>query len=161
MPVSFKDKNGKKHTFKDHAEAVSWIKKNRPDIKDPNAFVATLERNQSKNKSSKFSLHDHGEIKVSNLITGKLKFDKDDNVEVKTIEIFLVGIDEVIAELDATEETFGASFSYVIDSRSRAGEYKVVWNIIVDGAETKVFNSFIISSDSIDRTLPLELQHLA
>ena len=161
MPISFKDKNGKKHTFKDHAEAVTWFKKNRPDIKNPDAFVATLERNQTKEKSSRFALHDHGEIKVSSLITGKLKFNKDDNVKVKTIEIFLVGIDEVIAEIDSVEESFGASFSYVIDSRSRAGEYKVVWNVIVDGKETKVFNNFIISSDNIDRTLPLELQHLA
>ena len=161
MPISFKDKNGKKHVFKDHAEMVLWIKKNRPDIKDPDAFVATLEKNQNESKSSKFSLHDHGEIKVSNLITGKLKFDKNDNVEVKIIEIFLIGIDEVIAEVDSIEESFGASFNYVIDSRSRAGEYKVIWNVIVDGVETKVFNSFIISSDNIDRTLPLELQHLA
>ncbi len=160
MPVSFKDKNGKKHTFKDHAEAVAWMKKNRPDIKDPDAFVATLERSQSKGKSSKFALHNHGEIFVSSLITGKLTFDKDDNVKVKNVEIFLEGIPDVIVEIEVVEEDFGASFTYVIDARARAGTYKVIWNVIVDGEEFKVFNSFIINADNMDRTLPMELQHL-
>ena len=160
MPVSFKDKNGKKHTFKNHAEAVTWMKKNRPDIKDPDAFVATLERSQNKGKSSKFTLHDHGEITVSNLITGKLTFNEEDNVKVKNVEIFLEGIPDVIVEIEVTKEDFGASFTYIIDARARAGTYKVVWNVIVDGEELKVFNSFIISADNIDRTLPMELQHL-
>lgn len=160
MPISFKDKNGKKHTFKDHAEAVAWFKKNRPDIEKPNAFVAKLERDQGEKKSSKFALHDHGEISVSNLIIGKLKFDKDDNVKVKNVEIFLEGIDDVIAEIEVTDEEFGASFNYIIDSRARAGQYNVVWNVIADGIEIKVHNSFVISSDNIDRTLPVELQHL-
>ena len=160
MPISFKDKNGKKHVFKDHAEAVTWMKKNRPDIKDPDAFVATLERSQSKGKFSKFTLHDHGEIIVSNLITGKLTFGKDDNVKVKNVEIFLEGIPDVIVEIEVVEEDFGASFTYIIDARARAGTYKVVWNVIVDGEEFKVFNSFIINADNMDRTLPMELQHL-
>ena len=160
MPISFKDKNGKKHVFKDHAEAVTWMKKNRPDIKDPDAFVATLERNQNKGKSSKFALHNHGEIFVSSLITGKLTFDKDDNVKVKNVEIFLEGISDVIVEIEVVEEDFGASFTYIIDARARAGTYKVVWNVIVDGEEFKVFNSFIINADNMDRTLPMELQHL-
>jgi len=159
MPISFKDQKGKKHIFKDHAAMVSWLKKNRPDIKDPDAFVATLERNQS--KSSKLALHDHGEIKVNSLVVGTLKFDKEDNVQVENVEIFLEGIPEVIAEVEVIEEDFGASFSYIIDSRARAGQYRVVWNVIVDGVETKVFNSFVINSDNIDRTLPIELQHLA
>ena len=159
MPISFRDKKGKKHVFKDHAEMVSWIKKNRSDIKNPDAFVATLERNQS--KSSKMALHDHGEISVNSLILGTLKFDKEDNVQVKNVEIFLEGIPEVIAEIEVVEEDFGASFSYIIDSRARAGQYRVVWNVVVDGVETKVFNSFVINSDNIDRTLPIELQHLA
>ncbi len=160
MPISFKDKNGKKHTFKDHAEAVVWFKKNRPDIKDPNAFVAKLERDQRGDKSSKFALHDHGEITVSNLIIGKLKFDINDNIKVKNVEIFLEGIDDVIAEIEVTDEEFGASFSYIIDSRARAGQYNVVWNVIADSVEIKVHNSFVISADNIDRTLPVELQHL-
>lgn len=159
MPISFKDQKGKKHIFKNHAAMVSWLKKNRPEIKDPDAFVATLERNQS--KSSKMALHDHGEISVNSLILGTLKFDKEDNVQVKNVEIFLEGISEVIAEIEVVEEDFGASFSYIINSRARAGQYRVVWNVVVDGVETKVFNSFVINSDNIDRTLPIELQHLA
>ena len=67
----------------------------------------------------------------------------------------------MIAEIEVVEEDFGASFSYIIDSRARAGQYRVVWNVIVDGVETKVLNSFVINSDNIDRTLPIELQHLA
>jgi len=160
MPISFRDKNGKKHVFKDHAEMVSWIKKNRPDIKNPDAFVATLERNQKKGKSSKFVLHDHGKITVNSLIIGELIFNEDDNIEVKNVEIFLEGIPDVIVEIDVIKEEFGASFSYVIDARARAGTYKVVWNVIVDSESLKVFNSFIISADDIDRTLPVELQHL-
>lgn len=161
MPISFKDKNSKKHVFKNHAEMVSWLKKNRPDIKDPDAFTATLERSQKEGKTSKFALHTHGEISVSSLITGKFKFNKEDNIKIKTVEIFLEGITEVIAEIDAVEEDFGVSFTYIIDARARAGQYRVVWNLIVDGIETKVENNFVINSDDIDRTLPIELQHLA
>ncbi len=159
MPISFKDKNGKKHNFKDHAEAVAWFKKNRPDIENPDAFVAKLERDQGGNKSSKFSLN-HGEIFVSNLITGKLKFDKDNDTAVKNVEIFLEGIDDIIAEVEVTDEEFGASFSYIIDSRARAGQYNAIWNVTADGVEIKVQNSFMISADNIDRTLPVELQYL-
>lgn len=162
MPVSFKDKNGKKHVFKDHAEFVSWLKKNRPDIENPDGFAARIERNQSDtSKFSTYAIHEHSKIINRNLITGELVFTDEDKVVVKNIEIFLKGIDVPIVILEAVKTDFGAKFDYIIDSRASAGEYTVVWNVTVDGQDTRAVNNFLISDDNIDRTLPLELQHLA
>ena len=162
MPVTITDKKGKDRVFNTHAAAVKWVKKNRPNVKDPDAFVADIERRQK--GTSKFSEPivvetKLGEISVSNMIRGVIEFDKK-NVQVKNVEVFLEGIKEVIAEVSAVDQEFGASFSHVIDARARAGEYRVVWNLLVDNIETQMSKNFIISSDSIDRTLPVELQHL-
>ena len=161
MPVTITDKKGKDHTFNTHAAAVKWIKKNRPNVKDPDAFVADIERRQTASKFSEpLAIETElGEISVSNIIRGVITFDKK-NVKVKNVEIFLEGIKEVIAEVPAVDQEFGASFSHIIDARARAGEYRVAWNLLVDNVETQMFKQFIISSDSIDRTLPVELQHL-
>lgn len=158
MPISFKDKNGKKHVFENHASFVSWLKKNRPDIKDPDAFAATIEKNQSKG-SSKFSEH-LSRIISKNMITGELMFDINSDVVVENVDIFLESIDVPIVTLNTQETDFGAKFDYVIDSRASVGNYVVIWNLLVSGQEVKEFDRFMISTDDIDRTLPLELQHL-
>jgi len=163
MPVTLTDKEGKKHTFSTHDSAVSWLKINRPNIKDPDAYVAAIERKMSKKKTRTYQdglVGDRSEISVSNLIRGNLNFDISDNIVVRSVEIFLIGVDEAIVELEVTDEEFGASFLYEITARNRVGNYKVVWNVLVSGKEIKVFNDFVISGDEIDRTLPLELQHL-
>ena len=41
MPIAIDDK-----TFENFEDAVSWVKQNRPDIEDPEAFVAEIERKQ-------------------------------------------------------------------------------------------------------------------
>lgn len=105
-------------------------------------------------------LGERGQIKVSNVIHGFLPFNKDSKTTVKNVDIFLEGIEQSIAQIDPTIEEDGARFELIIDAIARAGNYKIVWNAFVSGKETKVINNFVINSDSIDRTLPLELQHL-
>lgn len=159
MPISFKDKNGKKHVFANHDAFVTWLKKNRPDIESPDGFAAQLERNQSKSK--KFGdMSNASRIINKNMISGELLFTKEDNIEVKGIDIFLESINVPIIEIEAEKTGFGAKFDYLIDSRASAGNYVIIWNLLADGHEVKVFDRFMISHDEIDRTLPLELQHL-
>lgn len=161
MPVSFKDKHGKKHKFKDHDEFVSWLKKNRPEIKDPDAFAAEIERRQRKGDKKEMAKGKISRIIIDNLITGELFFSEKDDILVKNIEIYLVGIDVPLVTLEPEKTEFGAKFGYVLDSRARVGEYSVVWNITITGKDDRVVDKFFIGDDNIDRTLPLELQHLA
>ena len=157
MPVSFKDKNGNKHTFQNHKAFVTWLKANRPDIENPDAFAARIERNQSKT----FSVGERvSRINSKNLVSGELLFNKKDNLDVKNVDIFLKGIDVPIITLLVDKSEDSAKFNYLIDTRASAGEYSVVWNIMANGVETKVIDKFFIGHDDIDRTLPLELQHL-
>jgi hypothetical protein len=48
MPV----KMGKK-SYKSHGTATAAVKKSKPGIKNPDAYVATIERNQKKGKKKK------------------------------------------------------------------------------------------------------------
>lgn len=98
-------------------------------------------------------------ITVANLIKGKLPF-TDKNISVKSIDIFLIGITEPIVSLVPKETEFGVEFEYIISARARNGEYTVVWNAVISGKDTRIFDKFIISDDTIDRTLPPELQFL-
>lgn len=41
MPVKIDGK-----TFASHAAAVAWVRKHRPKVKDPHAYVAEIERTQ-------------------------------------------------------------------------------------------------------------------
>ncbi len=111
--------------------------------------------------SEMIPLGERGEIKVSNVIHGFLPFDKDSNVTIKNVDIFLEGIDTALSTIEPVIDVDGARFEFSIDSIARAGSYKIVWNVFISGKESKVINNFSINSDSIDRTLPLELQHLA
>ncbi len=104
---------------------------------------------------------ERGQVKVSNVIHGFLPFDKDSNVTVKNIEITLEGVDQILSTIEPTVDVDGAKFEFIIDSIARAGLYTIVWNIFISGKASKVINNFAINSDSIDRSLPLELQHLA
>ena len=104
---------------------------------------------------------ERGQVKVSNVIHGFLPFDKDSNVTVKNIEITLEGVDQILSTIEPTVDVDGAKFEFIIDSIARAGLYKIVWNVFISGKASKVINNFAINSDSIDRSLPLELQHLA
>jgi len=106
-------------------------------------------------------LGEQGQIKVSNVIHGFLPFNKDSNVAVKDVNIFLEGIEQPIAAVDVVIDVDGARFEFVIDSIARAGMYRIVWNTFISGLASKVINNFSINADSIDRTLPLELQHLS
>lgn len=101
------------------------------------------------------------ELKNDNLISGKLFFGKDSNVSVKNVDIHLVGIPNVIATITPELVDGGAKFEFKIDSRARAGEYTVTWNILISGKESTIINQFVISSDVIDRTIPVELVHLS
>ena len=107
------------------------------------------------------SLSDRGEIKVSNVIQGILPFDKSSNIEIRSIDIFLEGIENKIATVDPVITANGVNFEYVIDGQARAGVYRVVWTVVIDGKIETVVNMFYIGHDEIDRSLPLELQHLA
>lgn len=113
------------------------------------------------NEPAMIPLGERGQIKVSNVIHGFLPFDKKSNVKISNVQIFLVGIDQALSTIEPTVDVDGARFEFSIDSIARAGVYNVVWNVFISGKESKVINSFTINSDSIDRTLPLELQHLA
>jgi len=157
MPVSFKDKNGKRHVFANHKAFVTWLKANRPDIENPDAFAARIERNQSKT----FSVGERvSRIHSKNLISGELLFSKEDKLIIQTVDIFLKGIDVPIITLQVDKAEDSAKFNYLIDTRASAGEYSVVWNIMANGTPTKIIDKFFIAHDDIDRTLPLELQHL-
>jgi len=105
-------------------------------------------------------LGERGQIKVSNVIHGFLPFNKESNIAVKDVSIFLEGIEQSIATVDVVIDEDGARFEFTIDSIARAGMYRIVWNTFISGVESKVTNNFSINSDSIDRSLPLELQHL-
>jgi hypothetical protein len=48
MPVKIGEKK-----YKSHDTAVKALKKKKPGIKNPDAYVATIERNQKKKKGSK------------------------------------------------------------------------------------------------------------
>lgn len=160
MPISFKDKHGKKHRFDNHDAFVKWLKQNRPEIKDPDAFAAEIERRQRGDKKKEMTSI-NAFVKSKSVINGALFYSVNDKVVVKNVDIFLEGIDVPIVSLEPELIELGAEFEYVIDARSRAGKYNVVWNLEVDSKETKVMNPFFIGDDSVDRTLPLELQHLA
>ena len=105
-------------------------------------------------------LGEQGQIKVSNVIHGFLPFNKDSNVAVKNVNIFLEGIDQAFAEVDPIRSDNGASFEHVLEAKARAGIYRVEWNTLIHGKESKIINTFKLSDD-IDRTIPIELQHLA
>lgn len=160
MPVKIDGKS-----FADHAAAVAYVKKNKPDVENPDAFVATIERKQTgRDKDVKkfagIPLEQRSTIQVSSLVTGTLLFNPNDNIVITNVEIFLTGIEEPIAIVEPEIREFGASFSYVIDTRARTGEYQAVWNVVISGKVVKIINGFVIVDDAIDRTLPLELQHL-
>lgn len=101
-----------------------------------------------------------GEIKVGSFIHGQLNYNKDSNVFVKSIQIFLAGTKEAIATVSPTVNDQGASFQYVIEAQSRTGDYKAVWQVYNEGKEANVMTEFTIDADGLDRTLPIELQHL-
>ncbi len=160
MPISFKDKNGEKHSFATHDDFVVWLKRNRPDITDPDAFAAKIERSQS--GDSKIFGDEGGVSRIitKNMISGELLFTEADNIQVQGVDLFLESINVPIVEFQAEKTDVGAKFDYLIDSRASAGSYIIVWNILAKGQEVKIIDRFLISHDEIDRTLPLELQHL-
>ncbi len=160
MPISFKDKNGTKHVFATHDDFVAWLKRNRPDISNPDAFAAQLERNQSGDNKTFGDGGGVSRIINKNMITGELLFNAEDKVEVLGVDLFLESINVPIVEFQADLTDTGAKFDYLIDSRASAGNYVLVWNLLAHGHEVKVIDRFMISHDEIDRTLPLELQHL-
>jgi hypothetical protein len=48
MPVKIGDKK-----YSNHARAVAAIRRKKPEIADPHAYVAVIERNQRKGKGGK------------------------------------------------------------------------------------------------------------
>lgn len=101
-------------------------------------------------------------ITNSNIIKGRLLFDANSKVIIKDVEILLIGMASpivIITELDKTESS--ALFSHTIEAQARAGDYKVTWNISINGIDTEIIDGFTINGDGIDRTIPMELRHLS
>ncbi len=101
-------------------------------------------------------------ITNSNIIKGRLLFDANSKVKIIRVEIFLIGIDRpivILTDLDKTENS--ALFSYTIDAQARAGDYKVIWHISISDTATEIIDGFTINGDGVDRTIPMELRHLA
>lgn len=111
-------------------------------------------------ESKQVPLDKRSEIQVSNLVSGNLRYDKDSNMTIKSIQFFMEGIEEPIGEVQPTEEEFGASFSYIMGNRARAGTYTAVWNTEISDKPAKIASTFVVNDD-IDRTIPIELQHLS
>ena len=105
-------------------------------------------------------LEKRSEISISNLVRGQLKFDKDSNIIIKSVQIFAKGSDEVIATAAPVLGDVSASFEVELAAKGRAGLYNSVWNVEISGKPAKIISEFKLL-DELDRTLPLELQHLA
>lgn len=52
-------------------------------------------------------------------------------------------------------------FKLEITDRFESGNYEVNWNVTINGKDTIVKDSFIVSTSNIDPSLPLDLQNLA
>jgi len=109
--------------------------------------------------SEMIPLGERENICIGNSIHGSLSFSKDSNVILEKVQLFVIGIKEPIMDIDVKIDDFGASFDIILNNKARAGEYQVVWNTKISGRESNVISKFSIS-DNIDRTLPIELQHL-
>ena len=105
-------------------------------------------------------LGERGEIKVGNSIHGSLSFSKDSNIVLEKVQLFVMGIEEPVMDIDVLIDDAGASFDIILNNKARAGEYQVVWSTKISGKESNVITKFSIG-DNIDRTLPIELQHLS
>ena len=109
--------------------------------------------------SEMIPLGKRGNICIGNSIHGSLSFNKDSNIILEKVQLFVMGIKEPVMDIDVVIDDAGASFDIILNSRARAGEYKVVWNTKISGKESNVTNTFTLG-DELDRTLPIELQHL-
>lgn len=107
-----------------------------------------------------FSDHDEHEStdKISNLISrqiieGKLKLENKDS-SIINVEVNFNGM------LFDTIEIKDNKFQIEITERFENGKYNVVWNVMINGVKSIIIDSFIVSNDSIDPTLPIDLQYL-
>lgn len=163
MPIKFKDNKGKEHSFETHDKFVEWLRKNRPSIEDPNAYAAEIENRQKGSKKVKQDFQASGNMISSlvnkNVIKGTLIVD-DSEIIVTEVEISLVGSDSIIEKIEPIKIKDNYEFEFSIEDRARNGEYSVAWVTVKNDKVNRVFDSFVIHGDEIDRTLPIELQYL-
>jgi len=88
------------------------------------------------------------------IIEGSLVLENKDS-SIKNVLIFFQG------QLFDTIEVTDGKFQIEITERFENGSYDVIWNTVINGVDTEVKDSFIVSNDKIDPTLPLDLQYLA
>lgn len=143
MSIKFVDKYNKVHVFETYEEFTSWRE----------AAIKTQQRFQG------IDLNGRAEVLSYHVIEGFLYFEN--NVIVDSVKLYLNDIKEPIADIDFVYDESGARFKYEIRDQARVGNYTIRWNLSVNGTYQEVLKSFMITGDSIDRTLPLELQHLA
>ena len=87
------------------------------------------------------------------IITGELR--SDDPVKVESAHIMINGME--FKKLDVVDN----KFEFEITEQFENGSYDIVFNIIINGKESTVKNSFIVSNGKIDPSLPLDMQSLA
>lgn len=88
------------------------------------------------------------------IIEGRLNLENE-NSSVSNVEIRFNGM------LFDTIEVKDNMFQIEITERFENGKYDVVWNAMINGKESTITDSFVVSNDKIDPTLPLDLQYLS
>ena len=88
------------------------------------------------------------------VIEGKLQI-ADKAVVIKNVDVFFEG------SLFTTIPVNDGVFQIEITERFENGNYEVKWNVTINGKESLVIDSFVVSNSKIDPSLPVDLQQLA
>ena len=87
------------------------------------------------------------------IIEGVLVFE-DKDIIVKSATVMFLG--HVFKELEIKDN----KISFEITGQFENGNYELVYEVTVNGKDVKVTQSFVVSNDKIDPSLPVDLQRL-
>lgn len=93
-------------------------------------------------------------LKIRQVVEGELMYEGD-SVEIEDVSIQFVGME--IGGVNRSEN----KFQLEIGDSFENGSYDVVWHVKINGKEHVVRDSFTVTNDKIDPSLPFDLQYLA
>lgn len=161
MSITIADDDGTRYVFPDQTTAHTWMSEHMTKIQDVSKYILDNEITDGKHQEQKFELGTPASVlNVSTLVTGELYYVKDSNLIIKNVDVFLKDYGKSIATIIPVITENKATFEYRIDSIAKVGYYLISWNLEISGKPVIVNDKFTIYSDTIDRTLPMEMQYL-
>ena len=88
------------------------------------------------------------------IIEGELVLE-DESVVINNVKVMYLGEEFKVIELKDNK------FMFEITSQFENGNYEVIVNASINGKESNIIGTFVVSNDKLDSSLPIDLQSLA